>query len=142
VKSNLADAVFGTGDFQHNELNIDLSQDPRIKHLVIKSESGLKISSVSGNSLTSIDIYGTDIEISDLCMFTSSTGLDNLKTVRIRGTLVNFNAEQFDCDVPRFASSTEPAKVILNITHISVMYFLLLCFSTSIITFTKIKNYN
>ena len=116
MKSNIAHAVFGpANNTGHNELKIDLSRDPKIEQLVIKSKSGLKISSVTGNSLVTIDIYGTDIEISDLCMFMSPTGLENLKTVRIRGTLVNFNAEQFDCTVGRFHSDIEPATVILNI---------------------------
>ena len=123
MKSNLAQAVFGTGPnkFQHNELNIDLSQDPKIKHLVIKSKSGLKISSVSGNSLTRIVVYGTDIEISNLCMFTSSTRLENLKEVHIRGTLVNFDTNQFDCDVGRFHSASAPAKVMLNNKHVLIL---------------------
>lgn len=87
-------------DWENKGLEIDLSEDPGLKNLVIHSKKGLKIHSISGMEVTNIDISGSDLDIKNLCVMVNKTNLENLARLNIENaTLINFGVNQFlDCD--------------------------------------------
>jgi hypothetical protein len=91
------------------ELNIDTNNDPNIKNLVIGSKSGLKISSITGRTLLSINITVSNLEISDLCSLIKREKLGSLNRFHIEdATLVDFDTSQLEGCYD--ASSKSPPK--------------------------------
>ena len=108
----LRNGIFG-GD---PGLNIDMKEDPEIKHLKIKSTSGLKISSIAGNKLSSIDISGSNLDINNLCSLIVPKNVENLKSLNVRdATIVNFGGKQLqDCNRENLRNAGNQLKVCIT----------------------------
>ena len=79
-----------------NKLNVDFSKDIWIETVIIDSEFGLDISSVTGKKISTIEISGINVTFKDLCMFTSVKKLPKLSHVEFNdATLLNFRQHQF-----------------------------------------------
>ena len=83
-------------------MQLDFSNDLWIDTIVIHSESRLEITSITSPKISSINISGERVTISDLCIFSSNALLPSLKLVQINdSSLENVMQHQFceKCDI-------------------------------------------
>ena len=104
--------IFGVSADQ----NLDFSQDPQIDTVIITSHNGLSISSFTGHNIKSIKVFGFNITITDLCIFTSQRNLPMLTHVLIENSkLLNFKQHQFqDCGIGNGDSAPYSKQVAVS----------------------------
>ena len=60
-----------------------MANDAKIENIVVNSIDNLKISSLTGNNLKTIEILHSRVTVSDLCMFISPRKLQNLNLLYV-----------------------------------------------------------
>ena len=80
----------------YSGLMIDFSNDSDIKNLVINIDSGIEISSVTGNDINRINLSGKEVVVTDLCVLISKEKMKMISDIEIQdATLKNFDHQQF-----------------------------------------------
>ena len=88
-------------------MQLDFSNDLWIDTIVINSESRLEIASITSPEISSINISGERVTISDLCLFSANSSLPSLNRVQINdASLENVMQHQFceSCDFSKHST--------------------------------------
>ena len=77
-------------------LIIDFSNDSDIENLVINIDTGIEVSSVTGNHINRINLSGKEVVVTDLCILISKERMEMISDIEIQDArLKNFDHQQF-----------------------------------------------
>ena len=92
----MEDKVFFETPISYSRLTIDFSNDSDIKNLVINIDSGIEVSSVTGDHIRIINLSGKEVVVTDLCMLISTEKMKMISDIEIQDAkLKNFDHQQF-----------------------------------------------
>ena len=92
----MEDKVFFETPVSNSGLTIDFSNDSDIENLVINIDTGIEVSSVTGNHINRINLSGKEVFVTDLCMLISAEKMKMISDIEIQdATLKNFDHQQF-----------------------------------------------
>ena len=105
--------IFGTLD---EGLDIDMSNDAKIEKIVVNSIDNLKITSLTGNNLKTIEIFHSRVTVYDLCMFISPRKVQNMNLFHVNNSTLMvhsiFTDQSQSCGSENAQESSRKLKVI------------------------------
>ena len=105
--------IFGTLD---KGLDIDMSNDAKIEKIVVNSIDNLKVSSLTGNNLKTIEILHSRVTVYDLCMFVSPRKLKDLNLFHVNNSTLMvhsiFTDQSKSCGSENAQESSRKLKVV------------------------------
>ena len=105
--------IFGTLD---EGLDLDMSNDAKIEKIVVNSIDNLKITSLTGNNLKTIEIFHSRVTVYDLCMFISPRKVQNMNLFHVNNSTLMvhsiFTDQSQSCGSENAQESSRKLKVI------------------------------
>ena len=113
IKVSSWGGIFGTLD---EGLDIDMANDAKIENIVVNSIDNLKLSSLTGDNLKTIEILHSRVTVSDLCMFISPRKLQNLNLLYVTNSTLMvhsiFTDKSQSCGSENTPESSRKLKVV------------------------------
>ena len=136
--------IFGTLD---KGLDIDMSNDAKIEKIVVNSIDNIKVSSLSGKNLKTIDIVNSNVTVYDLCMFISPRKLQNLNLFHVSSSTLMVHSIFTDlsqsCGSENAEESSRKLKVVNMVAnYLGIVRIKNLQFETILKTFFVISGHD
>ena len=113
IKISSFGGIFGTLD---EGLDIDMSKDAKIEKIVVNSIDNLKITSLTGNNLKTIEILHSRVTVYDLCMFISPRKVQNMNLFHVNNSTLMvhsiFTDKSKSCGSENAQESSRKLKVV------------------------------
>ena len=93
-----------------------MANDAKIENIVVNSIDNLKLSSLTGDNLKTIEILHSRVTVSDLCMFISPKKLQNLNLLYVTNSTLMvhsiFTDQSQSCGSENTPESSRKLKVV------------------------------
>ena len=124
-----------------------MSKDAKIEKIVVNSIDNIKVSSLSGKNLKTIDIVNSNVTVYDLCMFISPRKLQNLNLFHVSSSTLMVHSIFTDlsqsCGSENAEESSRKLKVVNMVAnYLGIVRIKNLQFETILKTFFVISGHD
>ena len=124
-----------------------MANDAKIENIVVSSIDNLKLSSLTGDNLKTIEILHSRVTVSDLCMFISPRKLQNLNLFNVNNSTLMvhsiFTDKSKSCGSENAQESSRKLKVVNMVAnYLGIILLKNLQFETILKTFFVISGHD